>query len=332
MGIEVRTEDGQSFSVDERDSILTAALRSGVGFPHECCVGGCGACRFELLAGSVVDLWPDAPGLSARDRARGKRLACQSLPAANCEIRVRTSSDHVPPIRPGRLPVTLEAVADITRDLREFTFRSKQAAQFLPGQFALLDVPNVRGLRAYSMSNLPNAEGVWQFIIRRVAGGQATHILFDEMRPGDNLELDGPYGSAWLREDSTRHIVCIAGGSGLAPVLSIARAAAIGRSDRSVRFFYGARSTADLCGEPQLAQLPGYGERLHFRAAISDPDPQWTGPSGFIHELVEADLGSKLPEFDFYFAGPPAMITAVQELLVVRHRVPHNQIHFDRFL
>lgn len=332
MGVEVRTQDGVSFSVGEGDSILTAALRAGVGFPHECCVGGCGACRFELLAGSVTELWPDAPGLTARDRGRGKKLACQSAPLESCDIKVRTSLEYVPPIRPSRRTVTLEGVMDVTGDLREFTFSGEAAAQFLPGQFALLSVPDVQGTRAYSMSNLPNPEGVWQFIIRRVAQGKATRFLFDEMRPGDTLELDGPYGAAWLREDSPRDIVCIAGGSGLAPVLSIARAAAVGQPGRSVYFYYGGRGTSDLCGQTQLAQLPGYGERLHYLAAISNPEPQWKGPSGFIHEVVEADLGAKLSQFDFYFAGPPAMVTAVQEMLMVRHCVPHTQIHFDRFL
>lgn len=326
----VRLGDDQAFPVDAGDTLLLGALRAGIGFPHECCTGGCGACKFELLDGAVRDLWPEAPGLSPRDRARGRKLACQSVPLDGCTIKVRTSAEYQPPIRPTRRRVTLEGITNITADLREFRFRATEPARFLAGQFALVSLEGVERPRAYSMSNLPNEDGSWQFIIRRVPGGRATPVLFDELRPGDSVEIDGPYGGAWFRADTPRDIVCIAGGSGLAPALSVARDAAE-RTSRRIHFYYGARTPADVCGEAQLARLPGYPERVSYQVAVSEPTPAWQGATGFVHELVEAEFGSRLAEFDFYFAGPPPMVTAVQEMLAVRHLVPHGQIRFDRF-
>lgn len=327
----VRLEDDREFAVDAGDTLLSAALRAGVGFPHECCAGGCGACRFELLDGSVQDLWSDAPGLSARDRARGRKLACQSRPLEGCKVKVRTAAEYVPPVRPARRRLTLEGTTDLTGDLREFRFRASDPAHFRAGQFALLSLEGIDRPRAYSMSNLPNDDGSWQFIIRRVPGGRGSTFLFDGLRPGDSVNVDGPYGGAWFREESQRDIICIAGGSGLAPALSIARAASASGNVRRIHFFYGARTPADVCGEAQLAQLEGYPDRIAYRVAVSEPDAEWRGTTGFIHELVEAEFGSRLAEFDFYFAGPPPMVTAVQEMLAVRHLVPHGQIHFDRF-
>lgn len=329
--VTIRLSDGPAFPVAVGDTVLTAALRAGIGFPHECCAGGCGACRFELVEGSLDELWPNAPGLSARDRARGRKLACQSVPLEDCVVKARSSAEYVPPIRPERRQLTLEGTSDITADLREFRFRADSAARFLPGQFALLSMDSVDRPRAYSMSNLPNADGHWQFMIRRVPGGRASGFLFDALRPGDSVALDGPYGGAWFRDDSPRDIVCIAGGSGLAPALSVARAAAGSARRRSVHFYYGARTPADVCGEQHLSRLPGYPESIRYRVAVSAPDSDWHGATGFIHERVEAELGSRLAEFDFYFAGPPPMVTAIQEMLAVRHLVPHQQIHFDRF-
>lgn len=324
-------DDGRVFTVDPGDTLLSAALRAGIGFPHECCSGGCGACRFELVRGKVRDVWPDAPGLSQRDRARGRKLACQASPLESCDIRVRTSKEYEPKIVPRWQRVVLERTTDFTADLREFCFRGAGQADFLPGQFALVSIKGRAVTRAYSMSNLPNAQGHWEFVIRRVPGGQASGFLFDSLRPGDGVEIDGPYGGAWYRTDSPRDIVCIAGGSGLAPALSIARAASNAEMGPFIHFYYGARTEQDVCGEAQLAELPGYPRRLRFRVAVSNPGSAWKGEAGFIHELVELDLGARLGELDFYVAGPPPMVNAVQEMLVVRHLVPHDRIHFDRF-
>src|SRR6266851_4831536 len=116
----------------------------------------------------------------------------------------------------------LEGVVDVKHDMREFRFRAPENASFLPGQYALLQFPGVNGVRAYSMSNVSgNAD--WEFIIRRVPNGAGTGVLFDRLRPGGEIEMDGPYGLAYLRPDSPRDLVCVAGGSGLSPMISIAR-------------------------------------------------------------------------------------------------------------
>ncbi|PWG74531.1 oxidoreductase, partial [Enterococcus hirae] len=87
--------------------------------------------------------------------------------------------------------------------IREFVFKDDQAADFRPGQYALLHLPGVDGPRAYSMSNIRNADGHWEFIIRKVPNGAGTAALFD-LKVGDRIEIDGPYGLAFLRTDVTR--------------------------------------------------------------------------------------------------------------------------------
>jgi toluene monooxygenase electron transfer component len=120
----------------------------------------------------------------------------------------------------------------LTGDITLFDFVADGAADFLPGQYALIRLPDGEQLRAYSLSNLPNVEGRWQFGIRRVPGGKVSNALFDRLQAGGDIVLDGPYGIACLRADSARPIACIGGGSGLAPLLSIVRGAAAGRPAR----------------------------------------------------------------------------------------------------
>lgn len=330
----VNEKDQTHFEQATEDTILRAALRAGVGLAYECNSGGCGACKFELLQGQVETLWPEAPGLSERDRKRGRHLACQCRAQGEIRIKATSAKEYLPPIVPQRHSATLTRITDITHDIREFCFTTEAAAEFLPGQYAMLDLPEVGTPRAYSMSNIANPAQEWQFQIRRVVGGKATEVLFDQLKVGDRIGLDGPYGVAYLRPEAPRDIVCVAGGSGLAPMLSIARgAAAIGLlQERRLHFFYGARTARDVCGEVELQALTMFGERMSYQAVVSDTSTQaWQGACGFVHTHIPQVLEQALNAYEFYFAGPPLMTQALQEMLMVDYRVPFEQIHFDRF-
>ncbi len=334
----ITTEPGQSvFEQLGRDTLLRAALRSGVAFPYECNSGGCGSCKFELLDGEVENLWPLAPGLTERDKRKGLLLGCQCIATTDLRIKVRTGSESTPSIKPKRLRARLTAINEVTHDIREFRFVSVEGADFFAGHYAMLQIPGVDTPRAYSMSNVGNDRGKWDFQIRRVANGAATEQLFNHLQLGEEIEIDGPYGLATLRPDVTRDIVCVAGGSGLAPMVSIARGAAQSGmlETRQLHFFYGGRTASDICGDTFLRQLPGYGERIHFHPVVSlpgdDAGTRWNGETGFVHELVRRVFDTTLPNFEFYFAGPPPMTQTLQQMLMVDYRVPFEQIHFDRF-
>lgn len=334
----ITTEPEQSeFDQLGKDTVLRAALRAGLGFPYECNSGGCGSCKFELLDGEVENLWPQAPGLTERDIRKGKLLACQCVAMTDLRIKVRTTPEGVPPIRPRRLRALFTGMHAITHDIREFRFVAEGGADFLAGQYAMLAIPGVRTPRAYSMSNLGNTLGEWNFQVRRVANGVATDTLFQRLQVGEAIEIDGPYGMAFLRTGVPRDIVCVAGGSGLAPMVSIARGAAqLGLLEtRQLHFFYGGRTPQDICGESFLRELPGFGDRIHFHPVVSLPGDDvgvaWSGETGFVHDLVRRTFGDAMPDHEFYFAGPPLMTQTLQEMLMVDYRVPFEQIHFDRF-
>ena len=316
---------------------MRAALRAGVGFPYECNSGGCGSCKFEVLEGEVESLWPEAPGLTERDRQKGRLLGCQCRAKTDLRIKVRIAPDCSPIIKPKRIRAKFVAMHEITHDIRELRFVTEGGADFLAGQYAMLAIPGVSTPRAYSMSNVGNSDGEWHFQIRRVANGVATDKLFHHLHAGEEIEIDGPYGLAYLRTEVERDIVCVAGGSGLAPMVSIARGAAQSGmlKTRQLHFFYGGRTTRDICGESFLNELPGFGDCIHFHPVVSlpsnDSGVHWSGETGFVHELVRRIFGDSLPSFEFYFAGPPLMTQTLQEMLMVGYRVPFEQLHFDRF-
>ena len=328
-------KDGSAFVQPPGDTLLRAALRAGQGLSYECNSGGCGGCKFELLEGEVETLWAEAPGLSERDRRRGRHLACQCRAIGDVTIAAASAPEYVPAVAPKRQRARLVSVHDITHDIREFRFAASENACFLPGQYAMLDLPGLASSRAYSVSNTANDAGEWHFQIRRVQHGTGTHVLFDQLAAGSEIGLDGPYGVGYLRPDSPRDLVCVAGGSGLAPMVSIARGAAEAGmlADRQLYFFYGARTPRDVCGEEMLRSLPGYGTAIHFLPVVSLPHDggEWTGATGYVHDQLAQVLPKAFAEYEFYFAGPPPMTQALQELLMLGHQVPFGQIHFDRF-
>lgn len=334
---EIRIANGATYACAADDTLLRAGLRAGLGFPYECNAGSCGTCKVELVEGLIESLRPDAPGLSEADRAKNRVLACQAQPRSDCAIRLRLRPENVPHHRPARFEAHLESARDLTHDMREFTFVVEDAPGFLPGQYALFYLPGLAAPRTYSMSNADDGSGRWQFIVRRVPGGVGTATLFDAVVPDRPIVLDGPYGLAYLRSESPRDIVCIGGGSGLAPMLSIVRGAVRepALAERTIRVFYGARTTRDLCGETELCRLPGYGERLFFDSVLSAAQDEegWKGPTGFVHDHARAFVegsGRGWNAFEYYFAGPPPMAEAIQRMLIDA-RVPYPQVHFDRF-
>ncbi len=316
--------------------MLRAGLRGGFGLPYECSTGSCGTCKFDLLSGEIKSLWSSAPGLTDRDRKKGRQLACQSLPISDCVIKIRQADTYVPIIRPQLQTVKLSGKKNITHDMCEFHFKGNVPAEFRSGQYALFKLPGVAGLRAYSMSNISNQLGDWNFYIKNKQSGSASKVLFDESYAiGTEILIDAPFGMGYLR-NSPRDIVCIAGGSGLAPMISVARGVGADPFFKShtLHFFYGGREPQDICGEKELSSLDNFGKRIHYHSSVSDlkgPKSKWEGHLGFIHDLVPETLPKNLSEYEFYFAGPPPMVDAVQRMLMLDHKIPFEQLHFDKF-
>ncbi len=331
----ISNTDERFEQTERHDCILRAGLSAGIGLPYECNSGGCGSCKFEVLEGEVEVLWPEAPALTARDIKKGRKLACQCRAVTDLVVKVRTDPQYQPVHAPACFSATLLSRRDITADITEFRFQGPAHARFLPGQYAMLRLEDGIGPRAYSMSNLGNDEGIWEFWIRRKPGGQVTEPLFEGLAPGDRVWLDAPYGLAYLRPEIPRDVLCIAGGSGISPMLSIARGvmADHAMAGRRVHFFFGGRTPEDICGLRELEALPDFSERINYCPAISVPESAggWSGAAGFIHDVVINKLGEKLSEFECYLAGPPPMVQATTKMLQLEGQVPGSQIHYDPF-
>lgn len=323
-----------SADTDINDTILGSLLRAGVGMPYECNSGGCGSCKFTLIEGRISEDEGEWQGLRPSDVRKNKHLACVSRAQSNCLINVKLDSIYEPKIKPFKCSARFVSSAPLTHDLWEFEFKSDGPAHFLPGQYAKLIIPGVSGPRSYSMSNTANRDGSWFFQIKRVPEGEATSVLFERIKEGQTITIDGPYSIAHLNTNSPNSVVCIAGGSGLAPMVSIIRGIAEHKGSAvGPILYYGARSPRDVVDSKYFNSIKGFDATNQYVPVVSDAEPgEWIdGPIGFVHEHLHDALPENCSNIDFYIAGPPPMVEAVRRHLILERKVPSGNLHYDRF-
>lgn len=320
-----------TFQCSPSETLLRSGLRAGLGMPYECSIGTCGECKFEVVDGDFrAEPGPRPLGLSERDVARGRMLACQARPRSNCTIKVHLEERYSARIPPAYHNATLIAVEAIAPEMMFCRFQSDEPASFRAGQYARLLLGEQQAWRAFSMCDLPNPDGYWDFLIRPVAGGIASGALFAPNAVGQSFLIDAPYGNAWHRAGA-RQILCIAGGAGLAPTLSVARAAAADPHCDTITFLYGGRTPADLCAQTLLETAGRPGLAINFHNIVSGEAPGWSGPRGMLHDYLDQTVATVAADVDCYVAGPPPMVEAVIDVLRSGKAVAADCIYFDRF-
>lgn len=316
---------GYSYNNDSKDTLLSAALRSEIGFPYECNSGGCGACKFELIEGEVEELWPKAPGLSIRDRRKGKLLACQCKPTSDLEISISNLMIKQPPHKPTNFSAKVIERQFLSEEMFALHLRTDSKASFIPGQFFMVKLAGI-GTRAYSAAN-PVDGNKLTFIIKIVPDGKVSQQLaYSDVV---DLNIDGPYGTSGLTLADEEKSVFIAGGSGIAPMLSMVQTLIRQQYEKPIFVFYGSRIEDELIIAKELF---GEATNLTLINVLSDslPGSDWQGETGYIHDVLPKYLDD-LTSTEFYLCGPPVMINAMQKLLMVENGVSFSKIHFDRF-
>ena len=327
---------GEEIEVGEEETILAAAFRQGYNLAYGCREGQCSACKCFLLEGEV-DLLPYSTfALSDTEEAGGYTLICRALPYEDLVVELLHFDPEnyrlENPIRDGRASV--ESLERLTADICLLDLRVHEPADFsfLPGQYVDLWVPGEdEARRSFSMANLPGEDRI-ELMIKCYPGGRFSGLLESSIQPGDTIRFTGPYGAFHLRQ-SRRDVLMLAGGSGMAPILSLLRQLAGEHSDRRVRFFYGARTARDLFHLDEIEALGSQLADFRFTPVLSDATAEEAGglATGFVHELAAQYLaGGELEDFDAYMCGPPPMIDAATELLTDRG-LDESRIHYDKF-
>jgi benzoate/toluate 1,2-dioxygenase reductase subunit len=314
--IALHFEDGVTRFITCRDNetLSDAAYRHQINIPLDCRDGACGTCRnlcesghYDLPASSYID---DA--LTADEAAQGYVLACKTRPRSDCVIRVpalsatcKTGVSH----HEG----TLAAVDRLTDSTLHFSIDVDDPAKlgFLAGQYVNVEIPGCEASRSYSFSSPPGASRV-SFVVRNVPNGRMSQYLAEHATPGQRIGFSGPYGSFYLRE-VVRPVLLLAGGTGIAPFLSMLDVLAESGSEHPIRMVYGVTNDTDLVAIRQLDEAQRKLADFEYRTCVADPASAHPR-KGYVTGHIEPEWLNN-GEVDIYLCGPVAMVEAVQAWL-----------------
>ncbi|MCE0768360.1 2Fe-2S iron-sulfur cluster-binding protein [Pseudonocardia kujensis] len=328
MGFAV-TVGGRRVDCAADQSLLDACLRAGLWMPNSCNQGTCGTCKLKVVGGEVDHRDSPFDTLTAEERAAGLALACQARPVSDVEVGgAGDRSTH--PLRD--LTATVLEVADIARDTRRVLLGLPEPLAFSAGQYVELVVPGSGARRQYSLANTADEDKVLELHVRRVPGGVATDgWLFDGLAVGDVVAATGPLGDFHLppeSDDDGGPMVLVGGGTGLAPLVGIARTALARHPAREVVLYHGVRGAADLYDGDRFAELAEQHPNFRFVPVLSD-EPSSEHRSGFPTDAFVDDVPSARG-WSGWLCGPPAMVEAGVKAFKRRRMAPRH-IHREKF-
>ncbi|MEK7206514.1 MAG: CDP-6-deoxy-delta-3,4-glucoseen reductase [Pseudomonadota bacterium] len=365
MSSKVRIESsGHEFVVEDKETVLAAALRQGIPLAYSCRNGSCGTCKGRLISGQVDYGVYEDKAMSAEERNAGHVLFCQAIPQSDLVIDAK-EIDAARGIPIKILPCRVMKLEKLAHDVMQLSLKlpEGQRLQFLAGQYIdILLAGNKR--RSFSLANAPGSDELLQLHIRHVPGGFFTDHVFNKMKEKDLLRFQGPLGTFFLREgdvqgstnaaggttpgteevESRREqrprtsraatdkpMILVAGGTGFAPIKGMLEHAMAQGITRPMHLYWGVRARRDL----YLHELPlawaRENKHIRYTPVLSEPLPedQWTGRTGWVHDAVAADYPD-LSGHEVYASGPPPMIAALKGA-VKKHGLPDDHLYYDSF-
>ena len=337
-----KKEQEFSFVANQNESVLYAGLRQDLTLPYECASGTCGSCRARLVTGDLDLGWPQAPGRDKLKLDKGEFLMCQASAQSDCAIRIPGKiAQSTGNIVPDHYIGILHSLQPLTHDVLQFELQLAEPITFHAGQFVVLESPAVEGFRAYSMVNYDKNTQQLKFVIKRLPNGKFSDWVFDALTEDATVAVFGPLGNATFHTEEEQNILCIAGGSGIAGMMSILTHGCRDNyfANRQGQLFFGVRAAADLFFLPELSEFAHqFPHNLKLTIAFSEesvsrddilPD-NIIFTAGLVHEAAQlTDLGSD--NSIAYIAGPPPMVDAALRSLMLEAGFAATQIRYDKF-
>jgi CDP-4-dehydro-6-deoxyglucose reductase, E3 len=322
---------GHSFTVNDGETVLAAALREGIVIAYGCRSGVCGTCKGSLVEGSVDYGTYQEHAMTEAERGSGKALFCQARPLSDLVIQCREIGAAVKGMQIKLLPARVAKMQRLAPDvmLLELKLPANERLQFLAGQYVdLLLRGGVR--RSFSMANAPHDDAFLQLHLRDYGGPFSQHV-FNVMKEKDVIRVEGPFGTFFLREDSAKPIVLLASGTGFAPIKAIVEHALQKGAQRPMTLYWGCRVRADLYMDELPARWQSEG-KLRYVPVLSDalPTDHWSGRSGLVHRAVMEDLPD-LSGYQVYACGAPIMVDAARRDFTATCRLPEEEFYSDSF-
>ncbi len=322
MSFTIKIEpSGHEFNTNAGESLLEAAERQGIALPYGCRNGLCGSCAGELISGSVD--YPSGIQESMDGQPEEHCLPCQANAASDIVLRIHEVEDDQE-VEVRRITCTVTRKTRLATDVMQVFLAppTEERIQYRAGQYLDFILEDGRR-RAFSIANPPHDDATIELHIRHVPGGEFTDFVFDQMQQGDSQQIEAPLGGFYLREDSKRPIIMMAGGTGFAPLKGIIEHAFHIGIERPIHLFWGARAEPDIYLSDLPAKWAAERDNFQFTPVLSEPEPDWKGRTGWVHEAVLEDYAN-MAMFELYMSGPPPMIFAGKHAFTAAGLLPDH--------
>ncbi len=312
-------------------SLLEALGSEKVFIPSACGGrGSCGFCKVTVPEGAGPILPTEEPYLSPEEKGRGLRLSCQVKVRGDLGVEVPRELFTV-----REYTCLVEEIRELTYDTRQFRFKLEEpvSIDYVPGQYVQVLAPAYKGnpeevYRAYSISSDPADKGSIELIVRRAPNGICTTYLFDHLKTGDRVKINGPYGDFRLSETDAP-IIFIAGGSGMAPIKCMLHHMVNTACVRPAAYFFGVNEMRDFYFEEEIRKQETALPDFRFVPVVAQPDSGWSGETGLVTESLARNL-QDASGHEAYLCGSPGMIDACIKVLSGLG-MPEERIYFDKF-
>ncbi|MDV2439548.1 benzoate 1,2-dioxygenase electron transfer component BenC [Acinetobacter gerneri] len=330
--VALQFEDGVTrfISVTDGESLSDAAYRQKINIPLDCRDGACGTCRAFCESGSY-----DMPeenyiedALTPEEAEEGFILACQCKPTSDAVFKIAASSD-VCKTQIHKFEGTLSRVENLSDSTITFDIQLDEGQpdiHFLAGQYVNVGIPGLEETRSYSFSSKPGNR-LTGFVVRNVPNGKMSDFLSKNAKAGDKMTFTGPFGSFYLR-DVARPVLMLAGGTGIAPFMSMLQVLEEKGSEHPVRLVFGVTNDFDLVALEKLNELQDKFPWFEYRTVVAHEDSQHQR-KGYVTGHVDNEW-LNAGEVDIYLCGPVPMVEAVRGWLDNAGVKPKNFL-FEKF-
>jgi CDP-4-dehydro-6-deoxyglucose reductase len=333
MSFQIHVEpSGRHFSANSDESILAAGIRQGIGLPYGCKDGACGSCKVKKVSGSVEHGPHQSKALSDDEEAAGFMLTCCAKPQSDVVLESKQVTEvGAFPVKkmPARVATLTKASDDVI--ILNLQLPAADPLQYHAGQYVEIILRD-GARRSYSMANAVHTGPGMDLHIRHMPGGKFTDHVFGAMREKEILRLEGPYGSFYLREESSLPIVLLASGTGFAPIKALIEHMQLKAITRATTLYWGGRRPADLYMHDWVMAKCAEMPNLKYVPVVSDalPEDAWTGRTGFVHKAVMQDFAD-LSGHQVYACGAPIVVESAQSEFASQCAMSPDEFFADSF-
>lgn len=335
--VKIITQDGEAVTFECRsdEDVISAGLRQDIYLMVSCREGGCATCKGFCAEGDYVLGKFSAQALPSNEEEAGEVLLCRCYPTTDIEVEVPYTYDRIS-FSPENLafPAEIVELTQISSNVVKLQLRrtgDNKQIKLASGQFFDLEIPNTTTTRSYSPANISNNQGDMEFLIRILPDGKFSNYLKNEAHVGQLINVKGPSGIFGLKENGFTPRYFVAGGTGLAPILSMIRHMQAWDEPQKCVIYFGVNTEEEVFYVDELNALTAQMKNLQVKICVWKASDSWQGEKGSVVDILRRDLQGTGVKPDLYLCGPTGMVDATFAVCA-QVGIAKEQVYLEKFL